>query len=501
VAIQSRSLELLVFTVGAGTLGAEIAGARLMAPWFGASTIVWANTIAIVLVSLSAGYALGGRIADKHPHPSALAAIVVVASLLLALVPFVSGPFLPLAVKGVDQLDAAIFIGSLVAVGVLLAVPLLLLGMVSPYVMRLRLETLDATGRTAGRLYAISTAGSLVGTFLSALLLIPFVGTRRTFLMFAAAMALAAVPQAVHWRVRAAVVPAAILALAAVPTGTIKAADNGDRVIWQAETDYQFARVIQAPDGERTLELNEGDAVHSEYLPGQWLTGNYWDDMLALSLSGRHSPPRSVAILGDAAGTSARQIGHYFPRTRIDAVELDGALTQVGRELFDLRGPHLHTYTADARPWLYQTKRRFDVIMVDAYRQPYIPFYLTTSEFFALVRDRLEPGGVVIVNVAQPQGSTTLEQALSASMRTAFGYGGVWRDPSEAVNTMLVGTTAGDPAGRLRAAASRMPVDLASVVDTDADRLMPALSGGDVLTDDRAPVEWMVDLSLAKQAE
>jgi hypothetical protein len=139
--------------------------------------------------------------------------------------------------------------------------------------------------------------------------------------------------------------------------------------------------------------------------------------------------------------------------------------------------------------------------MVDAYRQPYIPFYLTTSEFFALVRDRLEPGGVVIVNVAQPQGSTTLEQALSASMRTAFGYGGVWRDPSEAVNTMLVGTTAGDPAGRLRAAASRMPVDLASVVDTDADRLMPALSGGDVLTDDRAPVEWMVDLSLAKQAE
>jgi spermidine synthase len=498
--IRSRSLELLVFTVGAGTLGAEIAAARLMAPWFGASTIVWANTIAVVLVSLSVGYALGGRLADRDPRPAGLARIVVTASVLLAIVPFVSGPFLRLAVKGVDQLSAAIFVGSLLGVGVLLALPLLLLGMVSPYAIRLTLDALDASGRTAGRLYAISTAGSLVGTFLSALLLIPFVGTRRTFLIFAGAMALAAVPQARPWRVRAAVAPAAILALMAVPSGTIKTAANGDRVIWEAETDYQFARVVQAPDGERTLELNEGNAIHSDYRPGQWLTDNYWDDMLALSLAGSHTPPRSVAILGDAAGTSARQIGHYFPQTRIDAVELDGELTNVGRELFDLHGPNLHTHTADARPWLSASTQRFDVILVDAYRQPYIPFYLTTTEFFGLVRDRLEPGGLVIVNVAQPQGSTTLEKALSASMRVAFGYDAVWRDPSERVNTMLVGTTAGDPAGRLRAVAPRLPTDLGSVVNADADRLTPALTGGEVFTDDRAPVEWLVDLSLAQQA-
>ncbi len=158
-----------------------------------------------------------------------------------------------------------------------------------------------------------------------------------------------------------------------------------------------------------------------------------------------------MAILGDAAGTSARQLGHYFPQTRVDAVELDGKLTQVGRELFDLRGPHLHTYTADARPWLNATPRRYDVILVDAYRQPYIPFYLTTQEFFALVRDRLAPGGLVVVNVGHPEGSTSLEKVLGATMRAAFGYGAVWRDPSQRVNTMLVGTTSGDPAGRLRA--------------------------------------------------
>ncbi len=499
--IRSHALEVLVFTVGAGALGAEIAAARLMAPWFGASTIVWANTIAIVLLSLSVGYALGGRLADRDPRPTGLARIVLMASALLAVVPFVSGPFLRLAATAVDQLSAAIFVGSLVGVGVLLAIPLLLLGMVSPYALRLAVNTVDATGRTAGRLYALSTLGSLVGTFLAALVLIPFVGTRRTFLIFAGAMALAAVPQLSRWRIRAAVVPAAILSLVALPTGTIKSADTGgDQVIWEAETDYQYARVLQAPDGTRTLELDEGYAAHSVYRPGRWLTGNYWDEMLALCLAGGHAPPRSVAILGDAAGTSARQIGHYFPQTRVDAVELDGELTKVGRELFELRGPNLHTYTADARPWLYATTRRYDVIMVDAYRQPYIPFYLTTQEFFALVRDRLEPGGLVIVNVAQPPGSTSLEKVLSATMRAVFGSRAVRRDPSQEVNTMLVGSTASDPAGRLRTAAATLPVDLAGVVSAAAGRIAPALTGGQVFTDDRAPVEWMVDLSLAKQA-
>jgi spermidine synthase len=499
---RSRSLEALVFTVGAGALGAEIAAARLLAPWFGASTIVWANTIAIVLVSLSVGYAVGGRLADRDPRPAGLARIVLVAAVLLAVVPFVSGPFLRLASKAVDQLSAAIFLGSLVGVGVLISLPLLLLGMVSPYAVRLAVDSVDAAGRTSGRLYAISTAGSLVGTFLAALLLIPFVGTRRTFLVFAAAMALAALPQLDRGRIRAAVVPVAILALVAVPTGTIKSADTGgDRVIWEKETPYQYARVLQAGDGERSLELDEGFAVHSVYRPGHWLTGNYWDEMLALSLAGEHSPPRSVAVLGGAAGTSARQVGHYFPDARVDDVEIDGDLTRVGRELFDLGGPHLHTYTADARPWLAGTSRRYDVILVDAYRQPYIPFYLTTQEFFASVRDHLEPGGLVVVNVGHPEGSDALEKVLSATMRSVFGAGAVWRDPSERVNTMLVGTTGTEPSARLLGQLTTLPPDLAPVVAGAAFRLAPALPGGEVYTDDRAPVEWLVDLSLAAQAE
>ena len=101
--------------------------------------------------------------------------------------------------------------------------------------------------------------------------------------------------------------------------------------------------------------------------------------MLVLPFAVDRAPPRSVAILGDAAGTTARAYGHFFPRARVDGVEIDGALTDVGRRLFDLRGPNLHTHTADARPFLRRSDRRWDVIVVDAYRQPYIPFYLTTG--------------------------------------------------------------------------------------------------------------------------
>ncbi|MEX0427953.1 spermidine synthase [Nocardioides sp. DS6] len=497
--LRGRALELLVFTVGAGTLGAEIAAARLLAPWFGASTIVWANTIAIVLVALSVGYSLGGRLADRNPNPAGLARIVLVASALLAVVPFVSGPFLRQAVRAVDQLSAATFVGSLVGVGVLLAIPLLLLGMASPYAVRLRVNAVADAGRTAGRLYAISTVGSLVGTFLAALLLIPVVGTRRTFLIFAAAMALAALPHlSRRWAV-AAVVPLVILGLLALPTGTVKAAGGDEQVIWEGETDYQYARVVEEPDGTRFLELNEGHAVHSVYRPGQWLTGNYWDEMLAMAYAGARMP-RSVAILGSAAGTTARQLGHYLPETRVDAVEIDGALTDVGRRLFDLRGSRLHTHTADARPWLETTDRKFDVIMVDAYRQPYIPFYLTTREFFALAKAHLTPGGVLVVNSAHPERSDTLEKVLTATMATAFGSDHVWRDPSEPTNSVLVGSTGPAPADRLRAAVPRIPHDLGEVVGATADRLEPGLRGGRVYTDDVAPVEWLVDLSLADAA-
>jgi spermidine synthase len=494
-----RSVALVAAVVGAASLGAEIAAARLIAPWFGASTIVWANTIATVLVALSGGYWIGGRLADRDPTFAGLCRLVLLSAALMAAVPFVAGPFLRVSVDALDSVEAGAFVGSLLAVLVLIAAPVLVLGCVAPYAVRLSVGALDEAGRVSGRLYAISTLGSLAGVFLSALVLIPFAGTRRTFLAFALALGLVALLGLRKRAPLAALAPALVAVLMLLPTGTVKAVEDG-RVVWEGETGYQYARVLEREDGERQLELNEGQAVHSVYTPGQWLTDNYWDEPLVLPFAGRATAPRSIAILGSAAGTVARAYGHFFPATRIDAVEIDPKLTEVGRELFDLHAPDLHTHAADARPWLRSTSRRFDVIYVDAYRQPYIPFYLATKEFFRLAKSRLNPGGVVIVNVGHPEDSSRLEQVLSATLRSVLGH--VARDPSEDVNTQVIAADVPLSGARLGAAqrGGAIPRGLDGLARTAAARVAPGLRGGRVYTDDVAPVEWLIDASIVQVA-
>jgi spermidine synthase len=495
--IPEPPLALIVFVVGFSILGAEIAAARLLAPYFGASTIVWANTIGIVLVALSVGYWYGGRLADRDPTRVGLYRIVLLSGLLLAAVPFVADPLLGSAVDALDSISAGAFVGSLLAVTVLVALPILVSGAVAPYALRLAVADVAEAGTVSGRLYAISTAGSLLGTFSSALALIPLIGTRRTFIVYGLLLVLlAAIGLA---RRRFALAPAVLALALAVPAGTVKGqTGSGERVIHEAETEYQYARVVQDAGGTRRLELNEGQAVHSVLRPGSYLTGDYWDEMLVLPFAALPRAPRSIAILGNAAGTTARAYGHFFARTRIDGVEIDGDLTDIGRRYFDLRAPRLHTHTADARPFLRRTHERYDVIVVDAYRQPYVPFYLTTKEFFALARQRLRPGGVVLVNVGHPEGSDRLEKVLGATMRAVFPT--VLRDPSQPTNTILLATDAPATRGRLAAAERMLAPELAPLASAAEARLAPRLPGGRVYTDDVAPVEWLVDSSIVQFA-
>src|SRR3954467_1787531 len=333
-------LPLLVFVVGTGSPRPEDAAGRLLAPFFGASTVLWANTIGVVLVALSAGYWLGGRLADRHPHKRGLCLLALAAAALLALVPFVADPLLDVAVDALDEISAGAFVGSLLAVLVLVAVPVLLLGAVSPYALRLAMEEGENAGTVAGRPYALSAAGSLVGTLLSALVLIPLVGTRRTFLLFALLIAVVSVLGLRPVR-RWALAPVAIVVLIALPVGTLKAkTEDGGRVIHEAETEYQYARVIEYPSGKRTLELNEGQAEHSVCQaecdagpagprePSSVLTGDVWDGHLVDFFAGGRfaqapggarraatafTPPRRVAILGNAAGTTSRAYEEFFP--------------------------------------------------------------------------------------------------------------------------------------------------------------------------------------------
>ncbi len=487
----NRYLYLLVFVVGIATLGAEIAAARLMAPFFGASTIVWANTIGVVLVALSIGYWLGGRLGDRYPSLRSLCLVVLGAALLLALVPLVSQPFFDLSVDALDEIEAGAFVGSLFAVLFLIAIPVGLAGTCSPWAIRLAVPDVEHAGSVAGRLYAISTVGSLLGTMLAALVLIPLVGTQRTFLTFALILAIVAAA-GIGWRAIAA--PIAVAAAMAIPVGTVKASDEGT-VLFETDSEHQYIRVIEQADGDRALELNEGQATHSLYRPGSYLTGDVWDGYLVLPFTALSEPPQRMAILGNAAGTTARAYGRYFPETEIDGVEIDPELERVGLEYFDMgSNENLEVFSEDARPWLRQAEGGYDVILVDAYRQPYIPFYLATREFFELARDRLAPGGVVIVNAGHPEGNDDLEKVLSATMSEAFPT--VLRDPIEPTNTLLVGTNAPASAESLERASREFPLELRNLALLEAARIGAPLRGGAVYTDDKAPVEWLIDRSI-----
>lgn len=492
-------LSLLVFVVGAAALGIEIAAVRLLAPYFGTSTIIWANTIGVVLVALSIGYWWGGRLADRWPETGKLCTVMMAAAACIALLPIAARPALDSGVRALESIAAGAFVASLVATLVLIAVPVLLLGTAAPWALRIGIDSIahQGAGALAGRLYAFSTIGSLVGTLSTALVLLPLFGTRRTFFVFALLLALVAAA-GLRARSLAFGIPLLIVVLLLLPPGTPKNSASSGKVVFESETGEQYARVIEKPDGSRSLELNEGLAVHSVYRPHTVLTGNIWDAPLVLPFAVRSTPPERIAILGNGAGTVARAYGKFFPRTYVDGVEIDSELTEIGRRYFGLKNPRFTAHHNDARPFLRQTRRRYDVIVMDAYRQPYIPFYLTTREFFALARSRLDRTGTLLVNVGHPEDDSALEQTLSATLRTVFRH--LKRDPTEPTNTMLIASDSPISADRLVEAAKSFDSELRSVAYDEAAMLAPPLTGGTIYTDDRAPVEWLIDRSIVGYA-
>ena len=491
---MKNSLVVLVFISGMTSLALEMCASRLLGAFFGTSLFIWANLIGLILIYLTVGYFLGGRIADRHPSPQLLCMITAAAALSISLLPFISQSILTWSITAIEQVSVSVFVSSLLGTILLFAVPVTLLGLVSPFAIRLVTKEVKQSGRVSGSLYALSTLGSILGAFLPVLWLIPTFGVRRTLLIFGVLL-FAASLWGLRWRWR----PAFLLVLVAVslPLGPLKDIPG---LIYAQESLYNYIQVVQLPDGTRELMLNEGDAIHSVYYPNsnQVLTGWYWDYFLSAPYFNPGFKPQQlhrVGIIGLAAGTIAHEFTAVYGPVPIDGVEIDPSIISVGRKYFNMNEPNLHVYVQDGRTFIDTTHEQYDVIAVDAYQQPYIPFQLTTREFFSAIRSHLSPTGVVVLNTGHTAHDYRLVQAFVNTMSTVFASVYTFNVPGT-INTEVMATVQPTSINTFRHNMEQFVPS--SVMGQVANEVLPVVTqahsnGGLVFTDDRAPIEQITD--------
>jgi spermidine synthase len=495
-------LYVTAFAGGLVSLAVELAASSLLRPHFGTANLVWAAIIGLILLYLTAGYFLGGRWADRSPHPATLYQIVAWAAFLVGLVPFAAHPVLSLASLGFSDFNVAMLGGSFVAVLVLLSAPVTLLGCISPFTIRLAMADVESSGQTAGRVYAISTAGSFLGAFLPDLLLVPTIGTRNTFVLlslFLLAVALVGLARSAPRRLALYLwMPAVIALLAMCLRGQpVKAAAEA---IYETESGYNYIQVVEKKDC-RYLLLNEGQGIHSVYCPDQLRTPGPWDYFLVAPYFNPppYTPDRveSVALIGLAAGTIARQYTAVYGPLPIDGVEIDRRIVRVGREYFAMNQPNLNVVVADGRYYLAHSDRRYTVVGVDAYRLPYIPPHLTTVEFFRQVRDHLTSDGVVAVNVGRTAEDYRLVEAMLSTLLQVFPSAHVIDVPNS-FNAIVVATVQPSRPGNLVANLPGLEGDefLYPAALQAVANLRPTQPSQVIFTDDRAAIELMTNALL-----
>ena len=505
--LGQRSLYLIAFVGGMTTLAIELSASRLLGNVFGNSNLIWANVIGLMLLYLTVGYFLGGRLADRFPRAEALLHVILWAACLSALIPLLARPIITQAAAAVFEAKAALALGSFIATLVLFSLPVTLLGMVSPFVIRLAVTEVGSSGRVAGQVYAISTLGSLCGTFLPVLLTIPEIGTGRTFLLFAGLLfAVGITPYLAINRRRAMLyllLALAIMLLAGPAlAGPLRAPAADARLLYHGESAYNYIQVQEDADGYRYLYLNDGIGIHSQWHETEIFYDRTWDYFLLPPYF--NEPPflasevESLLLIGLAAGTIPRQYTAIYGDLPITGIELDPEIVQAGAEFFDMNAesmPNLEARAGDGRYLLNRSEQRYSVIGIDAYRPPYIPWHLTTVEFFAEVKARLTQNGAVAINVGRTETDRRLVDALSSTMLEVFSN--VYAlDVRQSFNTILVATRQPTTAGNLLENSELRDdsVDprLYDLLRSAAETLVPLGESELIFTDDRAPVERLV---------
>lgn len=491
-----RFLLLIAFVSGFCVMAMEISASRLLAPYFGTSLFVWTNIIGIVLVALSLGYYFGGKLADKRPDTRLLLRLMLLAGVVFLIIPLVIKPLASAVDVRVMQIQAAsvaIFVSSLLVTAALFAFPLFLLGMVSPYIIKLISISDEAKiGELSGRVFAVSTVGSILGTFLPTLYFIPFFGTKQTITVFAIVLMLLGSLGFVKSKNKL------WLLVWLLPLGTFflsqSAIKNYQHLIAETESAYQYISIVETPDQTRYLLYNEGGGIQSTYNPTAYLTGFYYDFYNLLPYLVETDQPKRVLIIGSAGGTIARQLDHFLGSdVVIDGVEIDQKVIDLAREHFDLDQINATFYNQDGRMFLRTSQNRYDLIIVDAYQQEiYIPFTLTTSEFWHLIQNHLTDTGVLALNINSIARDSPLLTSVVNTVASTFPNTYLTKINDQSWNYLVTASALPIDFTRANAVADPALKERAGVLN-DQTEAVSYDSKVMVLTDNRAPVEFMTE--------
>lgn len=500
------TLELTVFVCGALVMIYEITGSRIVAPFLGESTYVWTSLIGVILGALSLGYWLGGRMADSRPHVRVLAGAIFTAGGLVGLTIL----FKDFALAAISEAPFWLEIKTFIATLLLFAPASVALGFVIPYATKLRLGSLQDSGKTVGRLYALSTVGSIAGTFLAGFFLIPFVGSVRTLYLIAAILFVLAIILGglAFTRHNLALLAIFILGVAG-SEGTAYLLFRSNN-LYDIDTEYSRVRIFDAKDPYTNRMMKAMATDPSSIQSARYLDG----DDLALAytrfyhLVRFYKPDHTKTLMIGGAGYSFPQAYlRSFPDATIDVVEIDPGMTNLAGIFFNLKDdPRLNIFHEDGRVFLRnRTGRQYDAVFIDAFGSLFtVPYQLTTVEAVRDMHRLLNDDGVVIFNIG-----SAIRGPASYFLRAELAtYRAVFAD------IHLYKVHADTPDERLQnlmivACKNVCKSDLSQTVDatefdgTSLNKLLAHRYTGElpadlpVLTDDLAPVERYSSLAQA----
>lgn len=484
------------FLVGMCSLGLELCASRLLAPHFGTSVIVWTNVIGVVLLSLSLGYFLGGKLAEKQTDSGILARLLYSASLCTLAIPLIA----PLLLKSVfvhygsPHIMLTLLLGPLLASVILFGLPVFIMGTISPYLLTLLTKKFGHVGSTSGQLFALSTIGGLLGTFLPTLLLVPWLGTRITITLFGLLLGLVSLP---HLGTKKQIIGATLLLGLLVGAQSFISRDTAE--VSSIETAYQRVAITSPRHGLHYLQLDAGFGVQSVYDPESVLTGYYYDyaSLLPYLLTrDLKQKPAEVLIVGLAGGTIARQMHYFFgPQVSLNGIELDPGVTRMADRYMGLHEIPIRITHGDGRQVLAQDPARYDIIIIDTYfNDLQIPWTMTTQEFWRVVRDHLHPGGIAAMNVAAVGASKSLlVETITGTQARVFPYVYEAKLKEGKNSNHLVILSLDEP--NIVTRLTTLPI---SEIAPLGQKLTHSLKRVDynedlaILTDDKAPIEWLM---------